>query len=370
MPLRGRTEADSVEIELIRSLNDAFVPSAIMSAGFALCGTLMVVKTGDTILAWSLAAGILASMLRLVVARHMARASARPDLTIMCARRQERRFSLSYVTFAVILGLFAARCFALDVAAVQMLATCLIVGYGAGVAAGIGLRPRIAVTSMVVAIAPSIIVGLGRFDALHVANAAMMAALLAGGINSLQRRHKRTIGDIERRLRFSQLARRDALTALPNRLALREWFDDYAAGPVAIHCLDLDGFKPVNDTYGHPVGDALLSAVAGRLSGTLRDGDLAARIGGDEFVIVQRNIGPSQEAEFLAQRLRAGIARSFRIGDHSIQVSACIGYVISGEGQDLETLIALADEALYEAKRSGRGIVRHRGDSTTDAAVT
>jgi len=157
------------------------------------------------------------------------------------------------------------------------------------------------------------------------------------------------------------------LTSLPNRLALREWFDEQALGPVAVHCLDLDGFKPVNDTYGHPTGDALLSVVARRLSGTLRDGDLAARIGGDEFVIVQRNVSAPREAESLAQRLRASLSRPVQVGNHGIRISACIGYVVSEEGEDLEALIALADEALYKAKRSGCGVVRHDGATTANA---
>ena len=197
MPLRGRDEADSVEIELIRSLNDAFVPSVIMSAGFAICGALMVVQARDMTLAWCLAGGFLASVLRLTVARHMAKASIRPNLTIARARSLEHGFSLSYATFALMLGLFAARCFLLDAPAIHMLATCLIVGYGAGVAAGIGLRPRIAITSMTLAIMPAIIVALIRWDGLYVANALMMTALLIGGVDSLRRRHGRTIGDIE-----------------------------------------------------------------------------------------------------------------------------------------------------------------------------
>jgi diguanylate cyclase (GGDEF)-like protein len=263
------------------------------------------------------------------------------------------------------LGFFAARGLALPDPAIDKLAVCLIIGYAAGVAAGTSLRPRIAITSLLLAVIPPVLTMLATGKTLHIATALMTSAFLAGGIFSLRKRHARALDEIGLRLTFASLARRDGLTELPNRLALREWFERHVRAaklrPIALHCLDLNGFKPVNDRFGHPVGDALLTAVAKRLSGTLRDGDIAARLGGDEFVIVQLQIGNPDEAYMLAERVAASIARPFAIGSHDVRVTTSIGYIVCEDvTRDLEQLISLADEALYTAKRGGRSICRYR----------
>ncbi|MBV5325053.1 MAG: GGDEF domain-containing protein, partial [Rhodospirillaceae bacterium] len=172
-----------------------------------------------------------------------------------------------------------------------------------------------------------------------------------------------------KRISFASLARHDGLTGLPNRLALREWFDAHVGrGPreraVAVHYLDLDGFKPVNDRYGHPIGDALLCAVAGRLAHSLRAGDIAARLGGDEFAIIQPDLGRVEEAELLAHRLSNAMKQPFSIGEHDIRISACIGTVTStSRTDDLERLLTEADEALYVAKRGGHIVMRRSHNS-------
>lgn len=363
-------QSDGIEVELIRSLFDAFLPSVIMSVGFAAAGAVIAWESADPLLLILLVGGVLASAVRLLVAWQMKDATD-IEMDIGEARRLERRFALPYIGFACLLGLFGARVLHLPLAAAHMVMMCLLVGYGAGVAAGIGLRPRIAVPSMLLAIAPGILVTFTHADSLYWAAGAMTAALLAGGIHSLRVRHRRAAREIGRRLTFATLARQDVLTALPNRLALREWFDDHVTaratpGLIAVHCLDLNGFKPVNDSYGHPVGDALLTAVGKRLARTIRDVDMAARLGGDEFAVVQRGIADADEAAQLAQRLAAAIRRPYRIETHDLCISTCIGYIVSdGRGDDLEHLLARADEALYAGKRSGHGITRYTLPLTT-----
>nr|WP_284732180.1 GGDEF domain-containing protein [Sphingobium nicotianae] len=187
---------------------------------------------------------------------------------------------------------------------------------------------------------------------------ALVAALLAGGTQSLRARKERSIKDISLRLAFANLARKDALTAMPNRIALREWFEERIAagvdkGLIAVHYIDLNGFKPVNDSYGHPVGDALLIMVGKRVANTIRETDMAARLGGDEFAVIQYGIEDADEARMLADRLSAAIARPFRIGTRTIRISTGLGFVVAdGRDEDLEHLLGLADEALYASKRS------------------
>lgn len=360
--MSARSQPDAVEVELIRSLFDAFVPAAIMSAGFILCGALIVWETRDPLLLALFLSGIIVSITRLVVAHRAVPAIRRKDLSVEDARELESRFALPYVGFALLLGLFGLRAMMLSTPPVHMLIMCMLVGYCAGVAAGIALRPRIAVPSMMMAMVPATVAALTKPDVIYWATSAMALSLLAGGLQSMRRRHYRALRNTGLRLTFATLARKDGLTALPNRLALREWFDDnvsYARpdGPIAVHYLDLNGFKPVNDTFGHPVGDALLTAVAGRIAGAVRDSDMAARLGGDEFAIIQRGIGHPQEAELLARRLAAALSRPFRIDEHQIEISTSVGYVVSDDrAHDLEYLLGLADKALYTSKRGDRGV--------------
>lgn len=371
-----KNPADAIEMELIRSLYDGLVPSIIMSLGFAIGGALIVRDLGDPLLTALLGGGIVVSVLRIYIVWHDGRQAKKATLRVDEARKLEKRFGGTYVAFAVMLGLFAARTFAHAASEPHLFTLCLLIGYAAGVAAGVGLRPRIAIASLLLAVGPAVAAMLLTPHLLYVATAVMTSAFLAGGIFSLRRRHARALSDIGRRLTFAALARHDGLTAIPNRLALREWFDEtvqrgeQSQPLIAVHCLDLNGFKPVNDSFGHPTGDALLAAVAQRLVRTLREGDMVARIGGDEFTIVQRDIAHDDEARLLAQRIVTAIGQPYSIGERDIQISTSVGYVLcDDEGRDLEQLISFADEALYVAKRSGRGVRRYEPPKPRDRAA-
>ncbi|MDH3662372.1 MAG: EAL domain-containing protein, partial [Alphaproteobacteria bacterium] len=125
---------------------------------------------------------------------------------------------------------------------------------------------------------------------------------------------------------------------------------------LAIHCLDLNDFKGVNDTLGHAVGDDLLCQVAHRLTDVLRASDTVARLGGDEFAIIQVPVQTAEEASILAERLIAAIGTSYRVDDHDVFTSTSVGIAVSPEnGRSPEELLRLADAALYQAKAQGRG---------------
>jgi len=157
------------------------------------------------------------------------------------------------------------------------------------------------------------------------------------------------------------LARHDPLTGLPNRVLLRERLDRALArsgrkNPLSVLCVDLDHFKAVNDTLGHPVGDDLLRAVAGRLSACVREGDTVARLGGDEFVVLLPDGQGRGQAEDLARRLIEAVAAPFEIQGHRITIGASIGLALAPEdGDHAEALLSNADLALYRAKAQGRG---------------
>ncbi|MES2582412.1 MAG: diguanylate cyclase [Pseudomonadota bacterium] len=156
------------------------------------------------------------------------------------------------------------------------------------------------------------------------------------------------------------LAYHDSLTGLPNRthfLQMVQAAIDGCADKDCVHALlfiDLDKFKPVNDTYGHPVGDALLVAVAQRLCAAMRKNDLVARIGGDEFVVLRTNLQNLVKADALAQALVKSLSRPFSIGTNLMTIGASVGIAFwPQDGSDAAALILAADKAMYRAKQSG-----------------
>ncbi len=145
---------------------------------------------------------------------------------------------------------------------------------------------------------------------------------------------------------------------------------DSCRGSLGVYILDLDGFKPVNDLYGHDVGDGLLVAVTHRLRSTLRQADLIARLGGDEFVVVTERLLSPQQAQDLGQKLLDAFHTPFALGSVQIQVGLTIGYAIApDDGMDAATLLKRADAAMYSGKQSGKFCLRrNRGDLALSSA--
>jgi diguanylate cyclase (GGDEF)-like protein len=162
--------------------------------------------------------------------------------------------------------------------------------------------------------------------------------------------------------RIAYMAHHDALTDLPNRVLFHERLKELLARvhrngeSLAVHCLDLDHFKGVNDTLGHPIGDELLRTVAKRLGQGLRDTDMVARLGGDEFAVVQFPLRNPNEASTLANRLIDVVSKSYEVHGHEFVVGASIGIALApNDGDSADILLRNADMALYRAKAEGRG---------------
>lgn len=188
----------------------------------------------------------------------------------------------------------------------------------------------------------------------------------------------RTFTDISERRRtedrIRHLARHDGLTSLLNRDALLEQLQSALAdmnlrvakgepGPVvAVHFLDLDGFKPINDTHGHVVGDKLLALVGQRIRHAAREQDFVARMGGDEFAILQHGVAGAESAEGLAQRVLESLRRPFEVESQMLSVGISIGLAVAKVGESPDALLRRADAAMYRAKAQGRNSVRAAGN--------
>ena len=168
------------------------------------------------------------------------------------------------------------------------------------------------------------------------------------------------------------LAHTDPLTGLPNRRGL---YAELASSLqrctphhlVAVYLLDLDGFKPVNDQYGHDVGDELLVAVAQRLRGHLRESDVVARLGGDEFVVMTPLLKQPEQAHDLGMKLLDAFRSPFALGNRQVWVGLTIGYALAPhDGSDAMGLLRLADAAMYSGKQAGKFCLRR---NTGDLAL-
>ena len=167
----------------------------------------------------------------------------------------------------------------------------------------------------------------------------------------------------DRRIRF--LAHHDALTGLANRAQLIEGLEAALAvlplrhDGIAVHFLDLDRFKQVNDSLGHDGGDALLKTVAERLRAVIRSEDVVARLGGDEFVVVQTGIAGKTQAEDFARRIISAVTAPMKLKDRLFTATVSVGVALApADGSDPERLLKSADRALYKAKADGRNCFR------------
>lgn len=180
---------------------------------------------------------------------------------------------------------------------------------------------------------------------------------------------------LAREAALARLALTDALTGLANRLAFEDRLKqaihrvDRFGGLVAVHFLDLDGFKRVNDDHGHRVGDAVLVALAGRLRPVIRATDTLARIGGDEFALLQPDLCALEGARLAAARILDVLAAPIEAAGLTLSIGASVGAAVYPlHGRRPEAVCEAADRALYAAKRTGGGVMVLAGEEATPAA--
>lgn len=175
--------------------------------------------------------------------------------------------------------------------------------------------------------------------------------------------------DLSERMKYEEKIRfhayHDNLTGLPNRMLFYEKINQCLAIAkryrhiMAVMYIDLDGFKQVNDNLGHDKGDLLLKAVAVRLKESVRESDIVARMGGDEFTLILPEVTKSKDVEAVAAKIKDQLSQTFDLSGYSINISSSIGVSFYPyDGEDAETLVKKADQAMYQAKAAGKNAYR------------
>lgn len=367
--------SEHVRAELVDMLFQTRVPLAIAGVTLIAVSAHIAAGSGRLLLYALSAAGGAVTLFRLCCDFAYHRRKSRGSFISTDVARWERLYGCSSFAFASLIGLLGVIAFQGNDPAHQLLATTLVFGYAAGIVCRISVRPAIALPALMLVALPTAFSALTRVENSFAFYAAIMTAFLLGSFETVRFIYRQNVEQITLRHEFAALARHDALTGLTNRLGFHERLAVAASRAVsrgdliAVHSIDLDRFKEVNDRYGHPVGDALLQAVAGRLNGILRDGDFAVRMGGDEFVVVQSNVGNREEAMLLGRRIIHTLSEPFVVDGLELEVGASVGVAIGRDGDDPSALTPAADKALYASKTAGRNRVTFARPAEVDPIV-
>jgi diguanylate cyclase (GGDEF)-like protein len=240
---------------------------------------------------------------------------------------------------------------AVDIALVVMAAS----GYLSGLTIRAPAVPSIAITQTLALFVPLLIAA-----GIHPGYWSVAVLLLChtiGSINLIMTMNRRILSQLMAEHDLAQRAATDALTGAVSRAAFDAALTErMARGSPTIALIDLDRFKPVNDTYGHAVGDELLKAVVDRVRAVLAGGHVVARIGGDEFAVLFDDID-IVEATDLAEAIVTALEQPFALASTTVEIGASVGMAVAVAGDTAQSLRQRADERLYDAKREGRGRV-------------
>ena len=360
MGSRPGSISDSVYMEVLRTLHGTMVPILLAGLSQAIVGAITVEQTGDVVIGVLATVGVLVDTVRACeVVAFRRRAARKPPLELAEARVWGWCYALGTTATSLTVGLLAARSLVLESEVCTMMAIGIAFGFGAGIIARLSLLPFLALADLFVLGVPAIAVSFARLDMPHIGLALLIAIYVVGSFEMVRLTFNSTVDHIKLKEQFEQLARLDPMTGVFNRSLLTSELPRLIAerddGLLAIHAIDLDHFKAANDRFGHPVGDAVLKQVAGRLKALAGPRGSVVRMGGDEFILVQPATRSRDDAVALAQRILDSVSASYVVEGHDIVIGASIGVAVApDDGESVEALLSRSDKALYQAK-AGRG---------------
>lgn len=361
--LNGQVPNRSLHAELVRALYGPTGTSKAMFAATAAASSVIAtawVQSADSFFLVLLAGFLVVGAARAASVWLYHRTP--PDMDDpVTLRLWESRALLGAWAFAGLVGFSGAYTVAYYAGDdVEVLISCCVMGYIAGTSSRNASRPLITIGQISFTCIPFLAALLMRGDVVHLVLATFIAILFAGTILVARSVFENLVSRHEAYKRIETLAQRDVLTGLWNRAAFLELVEkqipvlEQAGDRMALVAIDLDRFKDINDTLGHPVGDGVLRQVADRLRRSLRPGDEASRIGGDEFLVMLAG-GTIDEMNLVVQGMLASFSEIFVVNLTHTVCGASIGYAVAPrDGSELEILLRNADLALYEAKKRGR----------------
>ncbi|MBZ6382733.1 GGDEF domain-containing protein [Sphingomonas sanguinis] len=358
-------ETEPVYRELVDALADNVVPMVILSGMMAATGLYIWLVVPNVLAIVTNVLCVAVSLVKIgMILHHQRHRAAYCAAPLEMLQRCEWLHAVTTIAVCVSISLFSIAIYMLPETALHLLPVAIAFGYSAGLIARLSVRPWIASTGILCLVLPNAL-ATALLGPRHVFVALFLAVFAIAGLQSVAFVHATARRAVALRLELESLARRDPLTGLFNRLGLREAFEALAADSgqtVVVHAFDLDGFKEVNDRFGHSAGDRVLAVLASRIQASVHDDIIVARTGGDEFVMVQR--GDEAAGRALAHRIHKQLTRPCDLGpDQTISVGLSLGYAIGLLPEaKFETLIHQADERSYAVKRAGGGV---RGPDAT-----
>ncbi|WP_128292236.1 GGDEF domain-containing protein [Afifella aestuarii] len=359
--LISRSDGEEAILPQLLDLVYGALPSiTLILIGFAVAGTIAAMDTGDQILGAITIFGFVVGLARIAICLHYRRWRRSASRLVGDWRRWEHAYMAGGWVFSACLGALAARTLIFQNHMADVLVMTLTMAYFTGIVVRV-VRPQIAIAQLLLVLLPVIAMSLTLGGSSYIALAFIEVMFAVGAIQLIVYNSQTMVARLQAERSLSLLARHDHLTKLPNRA----YFEEKMATAIceagargegfALIVLDLDGFKPVNDTFGHVIGDQLLCASAERIRTALPLEAFAARIGGDEFAVIMPVGMGGAEAFARGKAILAAVAQPFALGHEDIRIGASAGLAtfVSGE-LGAKQLYTMADQALYQAKRQGR----------------
>jgi diguanylate cyclase (GGDEF)-like protein len=354
----GAVKYADVQVEMTRLVFSGLLPTVIFGS-ISIVGAAVLVAHfyADPVIWWMVLGSAVICACRVTTVALFNRRAAK-DLTLDQANRWEMGYGLATFLYTGAMAVMTSYVFLYHDFIGQIWCMLGVFALCSAISARLALRPWIAMSAGIVMLAALIVSVLQSKETMMRLMALPLMLYVYLYCDSIRTKFHVVVDQIRSKRKLTELAGQDALTGLANRrhfeTRLREMCGQ--SMPFAIHYIDLDKFKAVNDTCGHPVGDALLREVAHRLRRLARQGDLPARLGGDEFVVLQAPTATESSARALAERINRNMALPFEIDVHRLSIGASVGVrLTTAADHNPADLLSNADDALYHVKKNGGG---------------